>query len=138
MNRKTLKRLTQMRLDDARVLYKNRQYAGAYYIAGYAMECALKACIAKTTLKHDFPDKHRASESFTHDLAKLLNLAGLKVQLDQDGAAMPPLGRNWAVVKDWNEKKRYDDTIDQKAARDFLRAIRNQKAGLLKWVRRHW
>ena len=31
--------------------------AGAYYLMGYAVECALKACIAKQTKRYDFPPK---------------------------------------------------------------------------------
>jgi hypothetical protein len=30
---------------------------GAYYLAEYAIECAFKACIAKRTQQHDFPEK---------------------------------------------------------------------------------
>jgi hypothetical protein len=34
-----------------------------YYLAGYPVEFALKACIAKSTERHDFPDKRRANQS---------------------------------------------------------------------------
>jgi HEPN domain-containing protein len=33
------------------VLLEAGLYAGAYYLAGYAVECALKACIAKKTAR---------------------------------------------------------------------------------------
>lgn len=36
---------------------------GAYYLAGYAVECALKSCIARRTQEHDFPDKKLANDS---------------------------------------------------------------------------
>ncbi len=34
-------------------------WEGTYYLAGYAVECALKACIAKQIIAEDFPDKER-------------------------------------------------------------------------------
>jgi len=33
------------------------QYCGAYYLMGYAIECAFKAAISKQIKEHDFPDK---------------------------------------------------------------------------------
>ena len=44
---------------------------GAYYLAGYAIECALKACIAKATRRYDFPDRKKVDASHTHDLREL-------------------------------------------------------------------
>lgn len=32
-------------------------YDGAYYLSGYAVEWALKACIAKNVKRYDFPDR---------------------------------------------------------------------------------
>jgi len=52
---------------------KHRLTDGAYYLAGYAVECALKACIAKKTQRHEFPDKRRVDASHTHNLIQLLN-----------------------------------------------------------------
>jgi len=34
-------------------------FDGAYYLAGYAVECAIKACIAKGTRRYEFPDKRK-------------------------------------------------------------------------------
>ena len=56
------------------------------------MECALKACIAKSTNRHDFPDLATVKRCYTHDLGELLKLAGLSVQLGADMAADPALG----------------------------------------------
>src|SRR5690242_7885063 len=46
------KKLAEIRMAEARTLLKARHYDGAYYLAGYAVECALKACIAKRTKKY--------------------------------------------------------------------------------------
>ena len=53
------------------MLLKAGHFSGAYYLAGYSVECALKACIAKQTARYDFPDKSKANDSFVHDLKKL-------------------------------------------------------------------
>src|SRR5207248_9891874 len=52
---------------------------GAYYLAGYAVEVALKACIIKAVMATDaFPEKKFSENCWTHDLEKLIVLAGLK------------------------------------------------------------
>jgi HEPN domain-containing protein len=49
MNRTDLQQLAELRIKEARILLDGDSYSGAYYLAGYAIECALKACIAKRT-----------------------------------------------------------------------------------------
>ena len=45
MNRSELQRLSNERIEDAQALLAASRWAGAYYLAGYAVECALKACV---------------------------------------------------------------------------------------------
>lgn len=47
MNRSDFQDLAQIRLAEAAALLQAERFDGAYYLAGYAVECALKACIAK-------------------------------------------------------------------------------------------
>lgn len=54
--------LAEMRYDDAEVLYQGGRYSAAYYTAGYVVECALKACIAKQTREHDFRESRKRRE----------------------------------------------------------------------------
>jgi hypothetical protein len=49
MDRKDLQSLSRWRLLEARALLRAGLPNGAYYLAGYSIECALKACIAKTS-----------------------------------------------------------------------------------------
>jgi len=70
MNRNDFQRLAELRLKEARVLLAAELPDGAYYLSGYAVECALKACIAKRTREHDFPEKKLVIDSHTHDLGK--------------------------------------------------------------------
>jgi HEPN domain len=66
VTRTEFQQLADVRIDEARVLLAQGKYDGAYYLAGYAVECALKACIAKLTNKDDFPDKVFVQRSYTH------------------------------------------------------------------------
>ena len=71
MNRTDLQLLADDRLADAEILLANGRFGAAYYLAGYAVECALKACIAKLTKAEDFPIKNSTSTVYMHDLKKL-------------------------------------------------------------------
>jgi len=64
--------LARMRLKDARVLLRSGNTEAAFYLTGVAVECAVKACIAKNTRRHDFPPNQSAVwDIYTHDLGKL-------------------------------------------------------------------
>jgi HEPN domain-containing protein len=81
LNRKTLQALAESRLEEARILLTNRQWTGAYYMAGLAVECALKACLARAVKEHDYPDKKFVNGMYQHNLQ---NLAGLDAALLAD------------------------------------------------------
>jgi HEPN domain-containing protein len=99
LNRVDFQQLAELRLQDAKVLVDQGRYEAAYYFAGYAVECALKACIAKKTKEHDFPGKD-SQRLYTHRLETLLEYAGTDVA---DSLADPAVAPNWSVVVRWNE-----------------------------------
>jgi hypothetical protein len=72
-----LQALAEERARDAEALLNAGQWSGAYYLAGYAVECAHKACIAKQINQYDYPSKELALKAYTHDIRSLLNTAGL-------------------------------------------------------------
>jgi hypothetical protein len=73
------RQLAEDRIQDAAILLAAQRWSGAYYVAGYAAECGLKACIARLTSAEDFPPKVKVVQaSYTHDLDKLLKASGLK------------------------------------------------------------
>ena len=90
------------------MLLDNGSFAGAYYLLGYAVECALKACIAKQIKRYDFPDLTLVRDSHTHNLERLLNLSGLRNDLQREFQTHPNLEVNWTTVKDWSEQARYN------------------------------
>lgn len=115
-----------------------RHWEGAYYLAGYSVECALKACIAKQVKQHDFPDLNTVNRSYTHDLEKLIGLAGLKERLKNDFNEIDGLEVNWSIVKDWSEAARYSPTVAETLARDMYNACSERTNGVLTWLRQSW
>src|SRR5260370_4028034 len=94
--RKDFERLAELRAKEDTALDKTGKQQGAYYLGGFAVECAIKACIAKKTRRHEFPaDAKYANKVYTHDLVELLKLAQLKTQLDSDMTTKPLLATNW-------------------------------------------
>lgn len=137
MNRIDFQRLAELRLQESKSLLAARFPDGAYYLAGYAIECALKACIAKRTHEHDFPEKgsHRW---FTHGLEELFAFAELKMDLELTLRANPGMNAKWATVKNWSEESRYETGKTSRDAEDLLAAIEDQPGGLLPWLRQRW
>ena len=136
MNRQNFQELALTRLQDAKVLLDNHQYSGAYYLSGYVIECALKACIAKKTQQYDFPDKNTVMDSYTHDFKKLVRSADLNdelISLLND----PDFSFQWLIVKDWSETSRYQ-TYNQEKAHLIYSAITDPNHGVLQWLQQHW
>jgi HEPN domain-containing protein len=136
MNRTDLQRLSNIRIREAKTLFEASEYSGAYYLAGYAVECALKACFAEAVRRHDFPDKSRSRKVFIHNLPELLDLAELKKELKTAMQANPDLEAAWNVVCDWTEESRYA-VWTRADAQKVLGAIKG-RSGVLPWIKRRW
>ena len=119
-------------------MYDAGLYCGAYYLTGYAIECAFKSAICKQINQHDFPDKKLAGDSFTHELTKLLGISGLKTAFEAAMKAKPALEVNWSIVKDWSEQSRYRHDITQAMASDFIEACSSQPDGVHTWLITQW
>ena len=139
MNRAQLRQLAEDRILDAACLLAGGRPAGAYYLAGYAVECGLKACIMAHVEAAGaiFEDKKFSEKCWTHDLEELLKLANLKPTLDADTAANAALFANWGVAKVWKETSRYEQRA-QPEAQAMLDAIDSKPDGVLQWIRNHW
>jgi HEPN domain-containing protein len=137
--RALLQQLAKLRLDEAKLLAREGQFSGAYYIAGYAVECALKAQIAALFLGNEIPDKNLVNQVYTHDLAALLSLAGLQKPLEIERQNDSELDRRWSIVKNWTEQARYSTWTEQQAA-DIIDAIDGdgKTEGLFQWLSARW
>jgi hypothetical protein len=138
MNRREFQEISNLRRKEASVLLKAKHFAGAYYLIGYSIECALKACIAKQTKKYDFPDKQIATKAHSHNLEQLIKLAGLENDLKNDMCTNRILEVNWAVVKDWDESSRYKTTLSSTEAEDLYSACTSRTNGIFSWIKEKW
>jgi HEPN domain-containing protein len=133
--RQDFQRIAQDRIAEAGILLNNGKWDGAYYIAGYSVECALKSCIIKKLMATDaFPDKKFSENCYKHDLTALLRLAGLEDDLN----SVVPLAAKWAIVKLWSEQSRYEIGRDEPIVREFLNAIIDPSEGVFPWIQLRW
>ena len=121
-------------LADAQVLMEAGRAANAYYLAGYAVEMALKAVIAREFRGEDLPDRRFVTDAHTHDLNALLRLAELQTILRSSGV---PLQRSWATVEGWSERSRYTSASLAEAS-NLLAAVGDPDAGVLLWLTTLW
>jgi len=141
MTRDDLKKLSQLRIKEARALYDNKCYNGAIYIGGYAIELSLKARICKILEVADFPDSIQGFK--THDISRLLMLSGLTKKFERK-KSNTSFGTNWDLLTFWNDKLRYglvfkENRLPNKTdAIDFLNAIDDQINGVYTWIKKHW
>lgn len=135
ITRADFQHLADLRLQDAQRLLDAGQWDGAYYVAGYVVECALKACIIRSMVAADaFPDCKFSDNCYKHDLPLLLRVAELEEVLNLAG----PVAKKWAAVKDWSEQSRYERGRTETQVRDFFDAITDPAEGVLPWLQTHW
>lgn len=137
MTRSDFQKLAEVRIAEAKALLDVGLWDGAYYLAGYAVECSLKACIAKLTKADDFPDKEKANRAWNHKLDTLLEVTDLVTARDTEGAANPKFEAYWRVALKWKEDARYRLTPQLEAESLYL-AINDPTDGVLRWIRLHW
>jgi len=129
-SRKDFQRLAER---EARALLAAGEFDGAYYLAGYAIECALKAVIAKAIAAETLLKPEDLKKVHQHNLESLLEHAELGPELK--AAVRVPA---WATVSGWNEQVRYQDGRDQSSAEQMLEAIENPTTGILPWLTHRW
>lgn len=135
--RDELQRLALDKLADAGLLQEHGRSANAYYLAGYAVEFALKACIARRFEANSFPDRKFVSGIFSHRLDDLIGPADLAGELARRRDSEPEFDRRWTVARDWDVESRYAaPTASQAAA--MLDAVGDPEFGVLPWIRRYW
>lgn len=138
MDRIQLQRLAELRLKDAEALLTVSHWAAAYYLLGYCIECALKACVAKQFRSHEVPDKKLVNSFYTHRLDELLTISGVKSQLETRAGTDSSFGINWNTVRDWNESVRYDLGVTEALARGMYEAVTDTASGVLPWLKTQW
>jgi len=131
-SRSDFEKLLDLRLKEAKLLLDQKDWDGAYYLAGYAVEFALKIRIIAQLMKsNSFPDKKLAENFYKHELTLLRRLAELEDEMDQDATTSP----QWDIVKDWSEQTRYTIGKTETEATDLYNAI---EKGVLPWIKARW
>jgi hypothetical protein len=113
-------KLSNQRLAEASVLYSNGMFDGAFYLAGYSVELALKAKICERMGVPNLFDESDASVNSikgigeirktlkTHNLFTLLIFSGLKLKFDAEKAANKEFAKaNSLLFTAWDENARY-------------------------------
>lgn len=139
MNRTEFQSLADVRIDEAGVLLAAGRWAGAYYLAGYAVECALKACILARVERTGvlFEDKKFSEKCWTHNFEVLLEAAELEATRNTEAAANQKFDTHWRFAWRWKEDARYR-FISQIDAESLFAAVTDPNDGVLRWIRQHW
>ncbi len=137
-----LRELVNRRVRDAEVLFENRRYSSAIYMAGYAIEIAFKYKICRIYIfskgfpetKLEFQSYYSASgnkrnlrlaiktlqEIRNHDLPKLLFYSGSEVKIKSK------LLNEWNLIAGWTPEMRYKITAIYKTeAQSKISAVKS-------------
>lgn len=113
ITRSALQQIAEIRLADAEALLAAGRWAGAYYLLGYVVECALKASIVARFGEQEIPDKKLVNDFYTHRLDGLLKISPIGSTLESRVKADGEFEDNWNTVSEWNEASRYQSEIDE-------------------------
>ncbi len=132
MNRQEARQLADEWVADSQLLLNAGRWHAAYYLAGYAVECRLKAYVLAHIERTGiiFEDKRFVENCFTHDLERLMKAADLGAVFGLDIAANAALGLNWDIVRRWNVDRRYQATSEADA-RNLFEAVTHHANGVL-------
>ena len=138
LNRDKLRLLADSRLKEAGVLLDKACWTGAYYMTGLAVECALKAYLARAVQQYDFPDKNFINRAYTHKLRELVQIdAVLWEELQKEFSIDEKLESNWNTVLLWNDENRYE-MVEEFQAKALYSAVMDPGSGVMEWIRRRW
>ena len=143
VNQLEWQKVAEERLKDAKVLLDGGRWEFAYYATGYVVECGLKSCILARMIHTGwvFEEKWDAKVCRVHNLDKLVDIAGLRDQLNDELTASPAAGgvfaANWTMASNWNSSSRYEARTEAEA-KGLYSAVEDQAHGVLQWLRKYW
>jgi hypothetical protein len=138
-DRETFRQLASLRLEEAKLLLRENQPSGAYNLAGYAIECAIKASISAGFRANEIPDWRFVRNIYSHDLASLLDLAGLESDLKTAMRTDVGLRDGWTTIRNWSEQSRYSIwTYNDASAMIDAVAGRHDVKGIFQWLSERW
>jgi hypothetical protein len=144
MTRTEFQQIALLRLEEAEILLNQGKYNGCCYLAGYALESALKAAICQRMDNDDFFDalKSETLRAFKiHNLGELVILAGLSTLYKDLNLTNSVLLSYWEYIKNdikWSEQLRYQTGFTQIEAQKMINAINDPQNGILEWIKKYW
>lgn len=145
-----IKDLAEERIEEARILYQNGKFNGAFYLAGYSVELMLKAKVCErfaipNLFEQNDREQYVNQESSvsdvrkavkTHNLWTLLLFCGLKEKFDKDKAKNKHLAKsNSLLFEMWSETSRYKPCghyVDNDV-KELIQLL-SAKGGFLEWI----
>lgn len=142
--------LAKERLSEAKILYDNGKFNGAFYLAGYSVELMLKATICErigipnlleTNEREQFVNQESSVSDVrkavkTHNLWTLLMFSGLKEQFGNDKSTNKNLQKvNSVLLASWSENARYKPCghFVDKDVKEMIDLL-SGKGGFLEWI----
>lgn len=146
-----IKKLAIERLEEADILYNNRKFDGAFYLAGYSVELMLKAKICERFgIPNLFDEQNKGVNAIsgigevrkavkTHNLYVLLIFGGLLMKFEKDILKNKQLLKaNSILFGNWDENSRYKPCGSMKAKEiNALILLLKGKRGLLSWIEKN-
>lgn len=135
-----LKAIAEIRLKEAKALYRSRLYDGAAYICGYVVEISLKARICKNLKLSDYPDDGKDKQVFSsHDFDRLLLLSGLQSRITLSNKRTRKLFENWSLLTSWKPERRYTVGVYKKRdVEELFEALEGGEFGFFNWIKNLW
>jgi HEPN domain-containing protein len=137
ISRWELQALANEKAADAELLFRHGRFSNTYYLFGYSVEIALKACVAKLFVADALPDRQTVNRIFTHNLEDLMRLTGLGSELEAQARRSPEFDGSWTIVVQWSEQARYMMTDEPKCS-ELRNAVLDEYHGVLQWLTNHW
>jgi len=139
-NDKEIDAIADQKIADAELILSSLgSVHNARYLAGYAVELALKAKIRRHLEIKDLFIKekiNKADVSFpfrTHDLPNLLIYAGLNLKL-ANALSDDEYYKHWHKVVNWNTNLRYTtQTCELSTAKEFIKSVKY----IVQWIRKN-
>jgi HEPN domain len=142
--------LAKERLSEAKILYDNGKFNGAFYLAGYSVELMLKATICErigipnlleTNEREQFVNQESSVSDIrkaikTHNLWTLLMFSGLKEQFELDKTTDINLQKAGSLLfGSWNENARYKPCghFVDKDVKEMI-GLLSDKGSFLEWI----
>ena len=127
-----LKKAAKHRMDDAEALFRESRWRGSMYMAGYSIECRLKAklmdmfgCLNLGELEVELQNRGilaLKATIYSHNLLTLLRLTGSRERMSLD----EPLWDQFILVNSWIPGWRYSSDLSHVAeASEFLGAVKD-------------